>query len=115
MAITIDVNYSNSFYLKRIYASGNQAGNKPVPYPPEGASVNAATGYASGFSQYSWTTPIVKNNTFDWMIEESRIRGGFNNTQVELGPKAYLKEDSNAVRYRNSALIYSGIFNSRTE
>ena len=90
MAISIPINYHNTFYLKRIYASGNQAGNKPVPYPPEGASVNAATGYASGFSQYSWTTPIVKNNTFDWMIEESRIRGGYNNTTVDFGVKAYI-------------------------
>ncbi len=114
MAISIPVNYHNTFYLKRIYASGSQAGNKPVPYPPEGASVNSATGYASGFSTYSWTTPIVKNNTFDWMIEESRIRGGYNNTTVDFGVKAYIASDNDVQQRRSNTLIYSGLYNSRT-
>ena len=114
MAISIPINYHNTFYLKRIYAGGNQAGNKPVPYPPEGAAVNAATGYASGFSQYAWTTPIVKNNTFDWMIEESRIRGGYNNTTVDFGVKAYIASDNDVQQRRSNTLIYSGLYNSRT-
>jgi hypothetical protein len=29
----------------------------------------------------------------DWFVEESRIRGGYNNTQVDLGVKAYIVED----------------------
>ena len=114
MAISIPVNYHNTFYLKRIYASGSQAGNKPVPYPPEGAAVNSATGYATGFSTYSWTTPIVKNNTFDWMIEESRIRGGYNNTTVDFGVKAYVASDNDVQQRRSNTLIYSGLYNSRT-
>ena len=114
MAISIPVNYHNTFYLKRIYASGSQAGNKPVPYPPEGAAVNSAVGYATGFSTYSWTTPIVKNNTFDWMIEESRIRGGYNNTTVDFGVKAYIASDNDVQQRRSNTLIYSGLYNSRT-
>ena len=31
-----------------------------------------------------------------------------------MSPRAYLREDSNDVRHRNNALIYSGIFNSKT-
>ena len=50
----------------------------------------------------------------DWYIEESRIRGGFNNTTVDFGVKAYLVEDTFAQQHRISSLIYSGIFNSRT-
>jgi len=29
----------------------------------------------------------------DWLIEESRIRGGYNNTSVDFGVKAYIVED----------------------
>ena len=30
----------------------------------------------------------------DWYIEESRIRGGYNNTSTDYGVKAYLVEDN---------------------
>ena len=50
----------------------------------------------------------------DWVIEESRIRGGYNNTSVDFGVKAYLVEDESAQSHRFSSLIHSGIFNSRT-
>ena len=30
----------------------------------------------------------------DWYAEEARIRGGYNNTNVDLGVKAYLVEDN---------------------
>ena len=54
------------------------------------------------------------NDGSNWVIEESRIRGGYNNTQVDLGVRAHLMEDSSNVRYRSNALVYSGIFNSKT-
>jgi hypothetical protein len=50
----------------------------------------------------------------DWFVEEARIRGGYNNTNVDLGVKAYIVEDNLAQQHRKSSLIYSGIFNSRT-
>jgi len=50
----------------------------------------------------------------DWYIEESRIRGGYNNTSVDLGVKAYIVEDSPQRENLLSSLIYSGVFNSRT-
>jgi len=50
----------------------------------------------------------------DWYIEEARIRGGYNNTSVDLGVKAYLVEDTFKQQHRISSMIYSGIFNSRT-
>ena len=53
-------------------------------------------------------------NGSNYIIEESRIRGGYNNTQVDLGVRAYLKEDSNDVRHRTSSLVYSGVYNNRT-
>ena len=50
----------------------------------------------------------------DWLIEESRIRGGYNNTTVDFGVKAYLVEDESSQSNKFSSLIHSGIFNSRT-
>jgi hypothetical protein len=50
----------------------------------------------------------------DWYIEEARIRGGYNNTSVDFGVKAYIVEDINNQQYRGNSMIYSGIFNSRT-
>jgi hypothetical protein len=50
----------------------------------------------------------------DWYIEESRIRGGYNNTSTDYGVRAYIVEESTTRQKRLSSLIYSGIFNSRT-
>ena len=54
------------------------------------------------------------NDADDWLLEESRIRGGYNNTSVDFGVKAYAVEDEPAQSHRFSSLIHSGIFNSRT-
>lgn len=60
--------------------------------------------------------PAAYNETEneDWYIEEARIRGGYNNTTVDFGVKAYVVEDVNKQQHRANSLIYSGIFNSRT-
>ena len=50
----------------------------------------------------------------DWYIEEARIRGGYNNTTVDFGVKAYAVLETNTQQNRPNSLIYSGIFNSRT-
>jgi hypothetical protein len=60
--------------------------------------------------------PIAYDSTpaSDWFIEESRIRGGYNNTSVDFGVKAYLVEDEPKQSHKFSGLIHSGVFNSRT-
>jgi hypothetical protein len=60
--------------------------------------------------------PAAYNSTplTDWFVEEARIRAGYNNTNVDLGVKAYLVEDNINQQHRVSSLIYSGVFNSRT-
>jgi len=63
---------------------------------------------------YDWTGPQVANEDEDWYIEESRIRGGYNNTSTDYGVKAYIVEEQDNQTRRESSLIYSGIFNSRT-
>jgi hypothetical protein len=50
----------------------------------------------------------------DWYIEEARIRGGYDNTSVDFGVKAYIVDDSPNREKLISTLIYSGVFNSKT-
>ena len=63
---------------------------------------------------YDWSGPQIKDEDQDWYIEESRIRGGYNNTSTDYGVKAYIVEEQDAQTRRSNSLIYSGIFNSRT-
>tara|TARA_R110002124_G_scaffold101698_2_gene249496 strand:+ start:3539 stop:5173 length:1635 start_codon:yes stop_codon:yes gene_type:complete len=62
----------------------------------------------------SGVVTITEASGDDWFIEESRIRGGYNNTSVDLGVKAYLVEDEPNQQHRFNTMIYSGIYNSRT-
>ena len=50
----------------------------------------------------------------NWYIEEARIRGGYNNVQTGLSPRAFLVSEDNAQESLSNSIIYSGIFNSRT-
>jgi len=118
MAITIDVNYSNSFYLKRIYGTGSNvlpaSGPGSIAGPGYPTNGEIPLGYEQGRRNTSWETPIIANTTYDWCIEESRIRGGYNNTSVDLGVKAYIVEENDSQQRLGNSLIYSGILNSRT-
>lgn len=71
--------------------------------------------YVPGSTQTAGgTTKYNEDSEYDWFIEESRIRGGYNNVSTDLGVKAYIVEESPNRQNRISSLIYSGIFNSRT-
>ena len=52
--------------------------------------------------------------TETWHVEESRIKGGFNEVSVDLGVKAYIIDETFTKERRKNALIYSGVYNSRT-
>ena len=95
MSATIEVKYFNTFLIKKL-KSVVEATTKPT------------APFANVPSDY------VANTTYDWYIEEARIRGGYNNTIVDLGVKAYLDELEPLQQDRFNTLIYSGIFNSRT-
>jgi hypothetical protein len=99
MAITLEIGYFNSFYVKRI--AGYDSLGKIIPLQEENAT-------------YPWTGPMTSNVAQDWYIEESRIRGGYNNVSTDYGVKAYLVADEPNQERRSSSLIYSGILNSRT-
>ena len=103
MSITLEVGYFNSFYLKRI-------ADIPVPLGP----TNVVSLPDTSLVPYPWVAPSTSTIEEDWYVEESRIRGGYNNTSTDLGVKAYIVEDNDAQQRRSNSLIYSGIFNSRT-
>jgi len=95
MAATIEIKYFNTFLIKKL-KDIVEADTKPT------------APFANVPSDY------VSNTTYDWYIEEARIRGGYNNTIVDLGVKAYLDELEPLQQDRFNTLIYSGVFNSRT-
>ena len=108
MPAIIEVKYFNSFILKKTLS------------PTEQPIWNGSFGIPETIGGYprpvpnnieSTDTSIMNKN---WAIEESRIRGGYNNTSVSFGPRAYLVEDEPNASFRINSLIYSGIFNSTT-
>ena len=120
MAVAIELKYFNTFWLKKIasitaaVSVTDSASIKPTFNDPT-MSENLPVSFkyrASDDSVYSY---IVNGSiTKDWLIEESRIRGGYNNDTVDFGVKAYLVEDEIAQSNKLNSLIHSGIFNSRT-
>ena len=95
MATTLELKYFNTFWIKKIKLV---VAANPQPTAPYN---NVPKGYNN-------------SNADDWYIEESRIRGGYNNTTVDFGVKAYIAEDNPQQQDRINTMIYSGIFNSRT-
>tara|TARA_B110000211_G_scaffold11371_1_gene11992 strand:- start:279 stop:1793 length:1515 start_codon:yes stop_codon:yes gene_type:complete len=104
MGVVVEVKYFNSFLLKKTMT------NSPTVAPVWNGSFGIPQ-TIGGFKVYSTTTPDNVNN---WIIEEARIRGGYNNTSVDFGVKAYIVENEPNSSVRINTLIFSGIFNSRT-
>ena len=100
MAAVVEVKYFNTFILKKTNYL-----EEPI--------WNGSYGVPEDLSGYPVVLQAGTGNN-NWAIEESRIRGGYNNTTVDFGVKAYIVDDKNKASYRTSSLIWSGIFNSRT-
>ncbi len=123
MGYRLNVKYYNSFWLKKTIYVGS------LPNPTANQPDLNRGGYGSNFPGLPWnptdfpTFPSgagdSQNSNYDevenWFIEESRYQGGFNDVSTDYGAKAYLKEDNNSQEYRPNALIYSGVYNSRTD
>ena len=119
MAAIIEVNYFNSFWLKKVVDNGTiYPSVNPLRMPVYPGSNPA--GYNLFNNNPSWPGPADASalgaGPYNWYIEESRIRGGYNNTSVDLGVKAYIEEDapSSDSKIRQATIIYSGLFNSKT-
>jgi hypothetical protein len=107
MAAVIEVKYFNSFLLKKTMLEGSTATEPPVWM--------GSTGVPAGLNGSFPVEPIANTEQANsWVIEEARIRGGYNNTNVSYGARAYLVENEPKASNRINSLIYSGIFNSRT-
>jgi len=91
MAAIIEVEYFNSFILAKTVSDSD---------PPEPV--------------WRYTDLLPNDSEKNWFIEESRITGGYNNTSVDFGAKAYIVSDRNIASIRGNSMIYSGIYNSRT-
>ena len=102
MGAIVEVKYFNSFWAKQVQGSGSY--NDPK-WP--------------GIEWNPYGYPIFPINAIDdvdnWYIEEARIKGGYNNSMVSQGVRAYLNEKNPAQDVRESSLIYSGVYNSRTD
>ena len=120
MAATLEISYFNSFWMKAVNdgGSGGGAWDAAVVWP-NGYPYNA-TDPISGVPAFPGTATDQTNDgtpgpyEINWFIEESRIRGGYNNTQTDLGVRAYIVEDVTSEQTRSNSMIYSGIYNSRT-
>jgi len=86
-----------------------------IPIPGE-TEVKATFGKITDFKLIpgAYREDGEEDRAESWLLEESRIRGGYNNSTVDFGVRAYLVEDEPKQSHKFSGLIHSGPFNSRT-
>ena len=105
MSAITKVIFYNTFWNKKIpNGTGSQAINSYWP----GLDWNP-----TGYPTYPNLMTLNATNN-QWVIEESRIYGGYNNTQNEIGVQAFLNETEITQRHRFNSLIYSGVYNNTT-
>lgn len=116
MSATTEVQYFNSFLLKKV-----ATGVGPViSSQSSGAAVwpGLAWGNIKGYPRFPLYA--LGGQNFEgyqpkyWYIEESRIRGGYNNTSVDFGAKAYITESEDSELILSNGIIYSGLYNRLT-
>lgn len=117
----IEIAYFNTFWLKKLKSLNDQGATIPEfnSIVPGSTPSVLANNLPNDFTVCPGGTGCTiylpsLDASEDWYIEESRIRGGYNNTNVDYGVKAYLTEEFPAAQHRFNSLIYSGIYNSRT-
>ncbi len=103
MSYTIGVKYFNAFWLKRILNNSSEDAWPGLPWNP--------TGYPTFPFNSTPKTGATQSNFY---LEESRIKGGFNNAQVGLGVRAYVVNQNVDAQDKKHSLIYSGLLNTRT-
>ena len=98
MAYLIDVDYYNSFWLKRTSSIYHE--DLPIwPSIPDNV-------VPPDYPEYPQDVDIASDQ--NWYIEETRIKGGFNNNFFQYGNRAYANLDDSLQKRRQSSLIYSG-------
>ena len=117
MATVIEIDWFNTYLLKKCVDDTMQA-DLEVPITVPSATL-VPGGLITPTSGFPLTPGIaypgeLSNSNTNWYIEESRIRGGHNNTATDKGVKAYVNEPEPQQQHRFNSLIYSGVYNSRT-
>ena len=100
MSALIEVKYFNSFIVKKVVTIGGVATWPGLPWDP--------TGYPG------WSGSAV-SGSYQWYVEESRIRGGYNNTEAGYGVRAYITEENDDEIVSSNSITYSGIYNALTD
>ena len=107
MAYTIEVKYFNSFWLKKALKTGETSPSWPgLPWNPQGYPT-----FPYGSSAFN-TAADYDNAGF--YLEETKIKGGFNNNTLSYGVRAYVVNENKDKLDRKHSLIFSGTLNSRT-
>jgi hypothetical protein len=112
-ALSSNVSYAISGPGVKDNTTGQLNGGKTVLTFDDNVDCKIEKGVTLTFSS---TMPYA-NNTFpknEWHVEESRIKGGFNENAIDYGPKAFIVDKKYNRKHRENSMIYSGIFNSRT-
>lgn len=113
MSTIREITYFNSFIVKKLVESNDGAagGGKAVwpglPWNPNGYPTFPNLVSTDIF-------PVGEDDLYMWYIEESRIRGGYNNDQVDLGVRAFTQETTDDELILSNGIIYSGLYNSTT-
>ena len=109
MPANIQVKYFNSFWLKKTVQNFKPVAGQSYYDPIFPGLESNPVGYPTfpGFA--------ANDQNLNWIIEEARIRGGYNNTSTDYGVKAYMVDNTNLQSRLGNSMIYSGIFNARTD
>lgn len=115
MAATLPISYYNTFLGKKTGYILTPSGSPDVddPYYPVWPSIWYNPKDYDAFPG-NCTDQEIWQAERNWYIEEARIQGGYNNTTVDFGVRAYINEDNINQQHRFNAIIYSGVFNSTT-
>ena len=113
MSATTEVQYFNSFLLKKV-----ATGVGPViASQSSGAAVWPGLAWSNMEGYPVFPLYVLGSSVYQtkyWYIEESRIRGGYNNTSVDFGVKAYITESEDSELILSNGIIYSGLYNQLT-
>ena len=109
MAESIEIDYFNTFILKRVTNTNNIYSIWPNILPAKTSASPSSINYFPGDAATSGD-----NQELNFYIEEARIRGGYNNVFTDYGVRAYLTETNDEQQNLKNSLIYSGIYNNRT-
>ena len=120
MSALIEVKYFNSFILKKVLDDVDFIAMWPgLPWDPyDGGTIapNPILWPANNKATSTASLQTASTGTgYMWYVEESRIRGGYNNTEAGYGVRAYITEENDDEIVSSNSLTYSGIYNALTD